>query len=104
MTPAAAVTVDAAVGCSRAPGPYAPRAAFCVSAVSSWAEVRLVADSPELLPLQAERIELFANSRETEQPAPELFVASEYLRQVAFATALPLPPLLRYGCTSVASS
>lgn len=39
------------------------------------------------LTLNAERIELFANSRETEQPSPDLFVSSEYLRQVTFSAS-----------------
>jgi len=37
--------------------------------------------------LNAERIELFANAREWEAPAPDLFVSSEYLRQVTFSSS-----------------
>jgi len=37
------------------------------------------------LTINAERIELFLNSRETEQPSPELFYLSESIRQVTFS-------------------
>ena len=35
----------------------------------------------------AERIELFVTSRETEQPSPDLFIMSEGLRQVTFSAS-----------------
>lgn len=40
------------------------------------------------LTTNAERIELFANSRETEAPSDDLFLMSEYLRQVTFSASL----------------
>lgn len=37
----------------------------------------------------AERIELFANSRESESPRDDLFICSEYLRQVRASEPVP---------------
>lgn len=37
--------------------------------------------------LNAERIELFANAREWESPVPDLFLESEYVRQVTFSSS-----------------
>ena len=37
------------------------------------------------LTVNAERIELFLNSRETEEPSPDLFYLSESVRQVTFS-------------------
>jgi hypothetical protein len=38
-------------------------------------------------PLNAERIEIFASAREWEAPSPDVFLESEYVRQVTFSSS-----------------
>ena len=47
--------------------------------------LRTLAENAPGLTVNAERVELFLNSRETEEPSPELFYLSESVRQVTFS-------------------